>query len=139
MRSQMIKLIDRINAIEQEHLLSSMGNISGASEQAAGSIFTNAYFRKSIEAEDYSALMTANSQEKKASEYAQRYVSNYESIKKMYDRYVLARTEAEAEDKYGGKCFLHIKMLLNRGDMTACHAYRGIIPQFKRRFNRTVA
>lgn len=101
MRSQMIKLIDRINAIEQEHLLSSMGNISGASEQASGSIFTNAYFRKSIEAEDYSALMTANSQEKKASEYAQRYVSNYESIKKMYDRYVLARTEAEAEDIYG--------------------------------------
>ena len=101
MRSQMIKLIDRINAIEQEHLLSSMGNISGASEQASGSIFTNAYFRKSIEAEDYSALMAANSQEKKASEYAQRYVSNYESIKKMYDRYVLARTEAEAEDIYG--------------------------------------
>ena len=101
MRSQMIKLIDRINAIEQEHLLSSMGNISGASEQASGSIFTNAYFRKSIEAEDYSALMAANSQEKKASDYAQRYVSNYESIKKMYDRYVLARTEAEAEDIYG--------------------------------------
>ena len=101
MRSQMIKLIDRINAIEQEHLLSSMGNIKGATEQASGSIFSNDYFRKAIEAEDYSALMEANKQENKANEYALSYINNYESIKKMYDKYVMARTEAEAEDIYG--------------------------------------
>ena len=100
-RSQMIKLVDRINAIEQEHLLSTMGNIKGATEQASGSIFSNDYFRKAIDAEDYKALMEANSKEKQANEYALSYVSNYENIKKMYDKYVMARTEAEAEDIYG--------------------------------------
>lgn len=101
MRSQMIKLVDRINAIEQEHLLSSMGNIGGASEQASGSIFTNAYFRKSIDPDDYTVLMAANANEQTAYKYAQTYVSNHDKIKQMHDKYVLARTEAEAEDIYG--------------------------------------
>ena len=101
MRSQMIKLVDRINAIEQEFLLASIGNLRSASEQSTGSIFTNDYFRKSIDSEDYSILMKANAQEGEANEYARAYVSNHDSIKQMYDKYVMARTEAEAEAIYG--------------------------------------
>ena len=101
MRSQMIKLVDRINAIEQEHLLASMGNIGGATEKTSGSIFTNAYFRKSIDPDDYTALMAANAKEAAAYKHAQTYVSNHEKIKQMHDKYVLARTEAEAEEIYG--------------------------------------
>ena len=101
MRSQMIKLVDRINAIEQEFLLASIGNLRSASEQSTGSIFTNDYFRKSIDSEDYSILMKANAQEGEANEYARTYVSNHDSIKQMYDKYVMARTEAEAEAIYG--------------------------------------
>ena len=101
MRSQMIKLVDRINAIEQEFLLASIGNLRSASEQSTGSIFTNDYFRKSIDSEDYTILMKANAQEGEANEYARTYVSNHDSIKQMYDKYVMARTEAEAEAIYG--------------------------------------
>lgn len=99
-RGQMMKLVDRINSIEQEHLLASMGNIRGVAEQASGSIFTNAYFRKSIDPDDYKALAAANIAESKAAEYARTYVANYDKIKQMYDKYVLARTEAEAEEIY---------------------------------------
>lgn len=99
-RGQMMKLVDRINAIEQEHLLASIGNLRGATEQASGSIFTNDFFRKSIDSEDYAALMQANSAEGQAAEYARTYVANYDRIKQMYDKYVLARTEAEAEEIY---------------------------------------
>ena len=101
MRSQMIKVVDRINAIEQEFLLASIGNLRSASEQSTGSIFTNDYFRKSIDSEDYSILMTANAKEGEADEYARTYVSNHDAIKQMYDKYVMARTEAEAEAIYG--------------------------------------
>ena len=101
LRSQMIKLVDRINAIEQEHLLASIGNIGSATEQSSGSIFTNDYFRKSIDEADYTILMEANAKEANADKYARTYVSNYESIKQMYDKYVMARTEAEAEAIYG--------------------------------------
>lgn len=100
-RGQMMKLVDRINSIEQEHLLASIGNISSAAAQSSGSIFTNAYFRRSIDPDDYKALTAANVAESKAAEYARTYVENYDKIKQMYDKYVLARTEAEAEDIYG--------------------------------------
>ena len=101
MRSQMIKLVDRINAIEQEFLLASIGNLRSASEQSSGSIFTNDYFRKSINSEDYTILMEANTKEGEAAEYATTYVSNHDSIKQMYDKYVMALTEAEAVAIYG--------------------------------------
>ena len=39
--------------------------------------------------------------EGEAAEYATTYVSNHDSIKQMYDKYVMARTEAEAEAIYG--------------------------------------
>ena len=76
MRTQMIKLVDQINAIEQEHVLSSMGNIGGAAAEASGSIFTNEYFRKSLEKEDYDALMAVQAKEQSANQKAKSYVAN---------------------------------------------------------------
>ena len=101
MRTQMIKLVDQINAIEQEHVLASMGNIGGAAAQASGSIFTNEYFRKSLEKEDYDALMAVQAKEQSANEKAKSYVANYGQIKELYNRYVQARAETDAGAVYG--------------------------------------
>ena len=77
MRLQKVKLIDQINVIEQEFVLSSMGNISGApSAQASGSIFSNAYLAKSLDPDDYKLLLEMQSKEAQISEYANTYVSN---------------------------------------------------------------
>ncbi len=101
MRSQKIKLIDQINTIEQEHVLSALGNIGDAqAASSSGSIFTNAYFRNSIEADDFKALMASHSNEATANNHAQAYVKNYTRIKELYDKYVQAQTEAEAENIY---------------------------------------
>ena len=101
MRTQKMKLIDQINAIEQQHVLSSMGNIGGANgAKASGSIFNNEYFKKSIEAEDFKTLMAMQSKEATARDYAQTYTKNYTKIKNLYDKYLLVTTEAEAEELY---------------------------------------
>ena len=101
MRTQKMKLIDQINAIEQQHVLSSMGNIGGADgAKASGSIFNNEYFKKSIEADDFKTLMAMQSKEAMARDYAQTYTKNYTKIKNLYDKYLLVTTEAEAEELY---------------------------------------
>lgn len=102
MRTQKIRLIDQINSIEQEHVLSSMGNIGGAQgAQGSGSIYANAYFRSSIEAADYEALMAVHAKEKQTNANAKEYVVNYTKIKDLYNKYIQARTEADAEAVYG--------------------------------------
>lgn len=102
MRTQKIRLIDQINAIEQEYVLSTMGNISSVgAAQASGSIFANEYLRKSLEAEDYAALIAAQAKEGQANEQAKGYAANYAKIKELYNSYVQARTEADAEAVYG--------------------------------------
>ncbi len=102
MRLQKVKLIDQINVIEQEFVLSSMGNISGApSAQASGSIFSNAYLAKSLDPDDYKLLLEMQSKEAQISEYANTYVSNYNKIRDLTDKYILARDEATAESIYG--------------------------------------
>ncbi len=101
MRSQKIKLIDQINTIEQEHVLSSLGNIGEAqAASSSGSIFTNAYFKKSVDPDDFKMLVALNGKESAAYSHAQTYVKNYSRIKELYDKYVLAQTEAEAESVY---------------------------------------
>jgi hypothetical protein len=100
-RAQKIKLIDQINTIEQEQVLSSLGNIGEAQgASSSGSIYTNSYFRNSIESEDFKALMVSHGKEADAQSHAQAYVKNYNRIKELYDKYVLAQTEAEAENIY---------------------------------------
>lgn len=101
MRTQKMKLIDQINAIEQQHVLSSMGNIGDADgAKGSGSIFNNAYFKKSIEPEDFKALMAAQGKEATVRDYVQTYAKNYSKIKSLYDKYLLVTTEAEAEELY---------------------------------------
>ena len=101
MRTQKIKLIDQINTIEQEHVLASLGNIGEAQGAAtAKSIFSNDYFRKSIEQDNFNALMKSHANEAAACNHAQAYVKNYTRIKELYGKYVQAQTEAEAENIY---------------------------------------
>ncbi|MBP3316878.1 MAG: hypothetical protein J6L01_00115 [Alistipes sp.] len=102
MRLQKIKLIDQINVIEQEFVLSSMGNISGAqAAQNTGSIFTNAYLSKSLDPDDYKLLLELQAKEAQVNEYANLYVLNYNKVRDLADKYLLARDEASAESVYG--------------------------------------
>ena len=101
MRLQKVKLIDQINVIEQEFVLSSMGNISSAQNaQGSGSIFSNAYLTKSLDPEDYELLMQVQAKESQVNEMANLYVSNYNKIRDLTDKYLLARDEASAESIY---------------------------------------
>ena len=102
LRSQKIRLVDSINAIEQEFVLSGMGNIGGAAESSpsAASIFGNSYFVKNIDPDDYKALVEAHGKESAARKYVSSYIDNYKKIKALYDKYVLAATESEAEAVY---------------------------------------
>ena len=101
MRTQKMKLIDQINAIEQQHVLSSMGNIGGADgAKGSGSIFNNEYFKKSIAPEDFKTLISMQGKETTVRDYAQTYTKNYSKIKSLYDKYLLVTTEAEAEELY---------------------------------------
>ncbi|MBR2008078.1 MAG: hypothetical protein IKA01_08920 [Alistipes sp.] len=101
MRSQKIKLIDRINTIEQKFVLEGLGNIGGAQNaQAAGSIFKNEYFTKSLEPDDLKLLIQLQGKEAAVREYATTYVKNYNNIKTLYDKYLQATKEADAEALY---------------------------------------
>lgn len=101
LRSQKIKLVDGINSIEQEFVLSGMGNIDDAASSAqAASIFANSYFRKNIDPDDYTKLLDAQSREAAVRDCVSSYMKNYESVKSLYGKYVLAATEAEAEAVY---------------------------------------
>ena len=102
MRLQQVKLIDQINVIEQDFVLSSMGNISSAQNpQGSGSIFSNAYLSKSLDPEDYKMLMQVQAKESQVNTMANTYVSNYNKIRDLTDKYLLARDEASAESIYG--------------------------------------
>ena len=100
LRGQKIKLVDSINAIEQEFLLSSMDNISGVESQSSSSIYNNEYFRNSLFEEDYQVLMNVHKREKEAMDYVTMYVENYGKIKSLYDKYLKATTESESEAIY---------------------------------------
>ena len=115
-RAEKMKLLDQINSIEQNHVLKSMGKIGDAeSAQGSKSIFSNAYFIKSLEPEDYKMLMEANAKEKVAYGYAQEYADNYLKIKTLYDKYVIAQSEADAESVYAEMAgVMDDNMILNK-------------------------
>ena len=84
MRAQKIKLIDQINTIEQEQVLSSLGNIGEAQgASSSGSIYSNSYFRNSLDSEDFKLLLTSHGKESNAQNHAQAYVKNYTRIKEL--------------------------------------------------------
>ncbi|MBQ5715729.1 MAG: hypothetical protein IIV60_05150, partial [Alistipes sp.] len=101
LRTKRVKLIDQISTIEQNYVLSNVGNIGGAqSAQGSKSLFNNSYLKESLNPEDYKLLLDANKKEAKAFEYAQTYVRNYSKIKNLYDQYLMEQEEAEAEKIY---------------------------------------
>lgn len=100
LRHDKLKLMNRINAIEQESVLSSMNNTEVLHSQGTGSIFNNDYFKASLFEEDYEVLMSVNKSEVAAYDCAVKYAANYRAIKDLYDSYLKASTESEAEDIY---------------------------------------
>ncbi len=100
MRREKIKLVDRIHAIEQEHVLASIAEVTISQSQLSGSIFNNDYFKKSLFDEDYQMLIAVHEHEAAAYDYAKQYVENYDKIKTLYDNYLKASAEAEAEEIY---------------------------------------
>ncbi|MBE6213616.1 MAG: hypothetical protein E7131_02915 [Rikenellaceae bacterium] len=100
LRQDKIKLVDKINSIEQEFVLSSVLTEASLPAQSTGSIFNNAYFRENILAEDYDLLMKAHKQEAEAKSFVVQYVANYNEIKALYDEYVKASLESDAERLY---------------------------------------
>lgn len=100
LRHEKLKLMNRINSIEQECVLSSINNTEVLQGQGSGSIFNNDYFKASLLEEDYDVLMSVNKSEIAAYDYAVKYAANYRAIKDLYDSYLKASTESEAEDIY---------------------------------------
>lgn len=102
LRMEKLKLVDRINAIEQNFVLSNMGDIGGqAQSNSGGSDFmNNPYFVKSIDPEDYKELQRVQKMEAETQGYVSTYMKNYEKVKSLYDRYIVAETEADAEAVY---------------------------------------
>lgn len=101
MRTKRVKLIDQISTIEQNHVLSSMGNIGDAqSAQGSKSLYANDYFKKSFDAEDYQHLMEVHANEAKTYSNVQSYVKNYAKIKDLHDQYLMEQNESEAEKIY---------------------------------------
>ena len=101
MRTKRVKLIDQISTIEQNHVLSTMGDIGGAqASQGSKSLYANDYFKKSFEADDYKHLMEVHEKEAKTYGYVQNYVKNYAKIKDLYNQYLMELEESEAEKIY---------------------------------------
>ena len=101
LRAQKVKLMDQINAMEQDFVLASVENIGSAgSAQGSNSLYNNAYFAKSIAPEDYKLLLEMHASEKATFDYVRNYVTNYSKIKALTDKYILAQTEAESEALY---------------------------------------
>lgn len=102
LRMDKLKLVDRINAIEQNFVLSNMGDIGGEAQSDGGgtAFLNNPYFVKSIDPDDYKELLRVQKMEAETQEYVSTYMKNYEKIKSLYDRYMIAETEAEAEAVY---------------------------------------
>lgn len=104
------RLIDRINAIEQEWVLANLDETvekprTGTPRQPAAAIpdslkvrdlIRNSYFRDNLSAEDYAALQQAQELESQAAEYANRYFAGYATLAELAASYAAAATESEA-------------------------------------------
>lgn len=109
------RLIDRINAIEQEWV---MANLNGEARKPASSVaespadavadslkvrnlVDNSYFRQELPAADYAALREAQRQEMLAVEYVNRYFANYQTLAEQAAAYASATSEQQAIELYG--------------------------------------
>jgi len=108
------RLIDRINAIEQEWVLANLdaepapgsetaehAPAATPASSAIRSLLDAPYLREQLPAEDYEALCEAQRLEQPAEEYAQRYFANYATLGELAAAYAAVATEAEAGELYG--------------------------------------
>lgn len=108
------RLVDRINAIEQEWVLANLDKAvegSAPAEDERPAVFipdslkrrnlvANDYFRDRLSEEEYRALQQAQRLELRAVDYVNRYFANYNTLCELAAAYAAAQTEAEAVDVY---------------------------------------
>lgn len=107
------RLIDRINAIEQNWVLANLNGTAAApaesskpdvpaipETQKVRNLVENAWFRSELPEPDYAALRRAQQLETQASLCAERYFSNYETLGQLAEAYREAAAEAEAVEIY---------------------------------------
>ena len=106
------RVIDRINAIEQEWVLANLDGAAAAATapvpevpqipeaQKVRNLVENAYFRDELPAADHAALQQAQRWETRAALCAERYWANYETLDQLAEAYREATAEAEAVEIY---------------------------------------
>ncbi len=102
------RLIDRINTIEQEWVLSNLNgsNVPRQEESAAANVVPdslkrrnlvyNRCFRDALPKEDYAALLASQRRELEAVDYVNRFLANYAAQGELAAAYAAAQTEEEA-------------------------------------------
>lgn len=108
------RVVDRINAIEQDWVLSNLGEAMvgtapAAEERAVAPIpdslkrrnlVANVCFREQLPEADYRALQRAQQLELQAVDYVNRYLANYNTLSELAAAYAAVETEAEAVEVY---------------------------------------
>ena len=103
------RLIDRINAIEQEWVLANLNSASASEPSSAAEVSIpdslkvrnlvyNSYFRDCLAPEDYAALRRAQRMEPQAVDYVNRFLVNHGTATDLAEAYAAARTEGEARE-----------------------------------------
>ncbi len=113
LRSTRGRLIDRVNTIEQEWVLSNISHAESPSDEPVAAIIApvadslqcrnmiyNSYFRKNLEPEDYAALAHAQELELTAVDIVNRYFTNHNLLKELRENYAAVQTEEEAGPIY---------------------------------------
>ena len=99
-RAEKLQLVDSINAIEQQHVLSRMDNNRSAVASSSSSIFNNEYLRQSLPDEDYVSLLRVHAMEPEVRAKVRQYSEGYIRIKSLYDKYLMSAVEGEAGALY---------------------------------------
>lgn len=99
-RAEKLQLVDSINAIEQQHVLSRMDNNRSAVASSSSSIFNNEYLRQSLPEEDYVSLLRVHAMEPEVRAKVRQYSEGYIRIKSLYDKYLMSAVEGEAGALY---------------------------------------
>lgn len=102
------RLIDRINTIEQEWVLSNLNGSTAPRQEAPAAVAAvpdslkrrnlvyNGCFRDALPAEDYAALLASQRRELEAVDYVNRFLANYAAQEELVGAYAAAATEEEA-------------------------------------------
>ncbi len=103
------RLVDRINTIEQEWLLTNLETMSQTPASATNNrpytipdslkvrnLIDNLYFREQLPAPDYKALQRAQRMERQVEARVERYRFNHNTLSELSAAYTAAQTETEA-------------------------------------------